>query len=73
MPMTTSMTIRALTALAVLVGAGCSIGSDGTDTGGIRGALGLNPGAPDEFLIISNAPLQLPPSFDLTRLSLIHI
>lgn len=64
---TYSATLRVATAFAALVTAGCSIGSDGTDTGGIRAAFGLNPGAPDEFLIIPNAPLQLPPSFELTR------
>lgn len=65
--MTCSLTLRVATAFAVLAGAGCSIGSDGTEAGGFRAALGLNSGAPDEFLIISNDPLQLPPSFELTR------
>lgn len=67
MHMTCSKTLRVATAFAVLVGAGCSIGSDGSDEGGFRAALGLNPGAPDEFLIIANDPLQLPPTFELAR------
>jgi hypothetical protein len=65
--MTCSTTLRVATVFAVLVGAGCSIGSDGSEAGGFREALGLNAGAPDEFLIIANDPLQLPPSFELAR------
>ena len=67
MPMTYSATLRVATAFAALISAGCTIGSNTADGGGIRGALGLNAGAPDEFLIIPNAPLQLPPSFELAR------
>ena len=67
MHMTCSQTLRVATAFAVLAAAGCTIGSNSSDEGGFRGALGLNPGAPDEFLIIANDPLQLPPNFELTR------
>lgn len=67
MSMTCSTTLRVATALVVVVGAGCTVGSDDIGSGGFRGALGLNAGAPDEFLIIANDPLQLPPSFDLAR------
>ena len=65
--MTRSATLRAVTAIAILASAGCSIGSDTSASGGVLDAFGLNPGAPDEFLIIANNPLQLPPSFELSR------
>lgn len=65
--MTSSATLRSMTVIAAIAAAGCTIGSDTSAPGGFRDALGLNAGAPDEFLIIANAPLQLPPSFDLAR------
>lgn len=64
--MTCSAAFRVTTLFAAFVAAGCTVGGD-TKGGGIRGALGLNAGAPDEFLIIANDPLQLPPSFALPR------
>ena len=65
--MTSSATLRTMTVIAAIAVAGCTIGSDTSAPGGFREALGLNAGAPDEFLIIANDPLQLPPNFELTR------
>ncbi len=53
----------ALAAAAAL--AGCSISSERGGTIGEQ--LGVTAGAPDEFLIIARAPLELPPSFELPR------
>ena len=47
-------------ALAVL--AGCS---NLNESGGIRNAIGLSGGAPDEFLVVSKAPLVMPPDMNL--------
>lgn len=58
---TSPIRLTALLCGAVL--AGCSISSEGGGTIGEQ--LGVTAGAPDEFLIIARAPLELPPSFSL--------
>ncbi len=50
----------ALAALAAVT-AGCEVGSQGGGGGGLRETLGLAAPPPDEFLIVSRAPLQTPP------------
>ena len=60
---TTLRRAAALAAVALL--AGCSINSE--RGGSIGEQLGVTAGAPDEFLIIARAPLEMPPSFDLPR------
>ncbi|MEM7545544.1 MAG: DUF3035 domain-containing protein [Pseudomonadota bacterium] len=49
--------------LAVVMAAGCTVGSGQGQ--GIGASLGLSKTSPDEFLVIANRPLQLPPSFTL--------
>jgi hypothetical protein len=44
-----------------LVLAGCSIGS----TSGVREALGLDKNPPDEFAVVTKAPLVVPPNYEL--------
>lgn len=46
---------------AALVLAGCS----GSGTGDIRRAFGFERAAPDEFAVLSRAPLAMPPEYDL--------
>jgi len=51
-------------AIAALLGlglAGCSIGT----TSGVREALGLDKNPPDEFAIVTKAPLVVPPNYEL--------
>lgn len=54
---------------AVILGAGvlagCSISSSDGNQGSIGQQIGLIPGTPDAFLIISKEPLELPPDFSL--------
>ncbi len=58
--------IHSLTAMALLaaVTAGCTY--DSRNGGSFGDALGISVASPDEFLIVANKPLLLPPSFDLT-------
>lgn len=50
--------MRRLTALSLL----CALTACGGD---IRQAIGLDRNAPDEFQVVTRAPLSLPPSYDL--------
>ncbi len=43
--------------------AGCSIGTKGK--GSLRETLGLDKNAPDEFAVVTKAPLVVPPNYDL--------
>lgn len=52
---------------AAMVAGACSVGSDGSGSGSIGQQLGLGTISPDEFLIIANNPLQMPPSMNLPR------
>ncbi|MFN3260592.1 MAG: DUF3035 domain-containing protein [Pikeienuella sp.] len=56
---------RSAALAAVVFLAGCSVSSERGGTIGEQ--LGVTAGAPDEFLIIARAPLEMPPSFDLPR------
>lgn len=57
----TGRMVRSAAIMAVtLVLAGCS-----TQQSGIREALGLDKSAPDEFLVVTKAPLTIPPGSEL--------
>ena len=58
------LTIAALAAATVAITA-CSL--DSKRGGTLREQLGVAQGAPDEFLIIARAPIEVPASFDLPR------
>ena len=58
------LTIATLAAATVATAA-CSL--DTSRGGTLREQLGVAQGAPDEFLIIARAPIELPPTFDLPR------
>ncbi len=58
------LTIAALAAATVAIAA-CSL--DSRRGGTLREQLGVAQGAPDEFLIIARAPIEVPPTFDLPR------
>jgi len=52
--------------LLILTGfvvAGCSVGTKGK--GSLREVLGLDKNAPDEFAVVTKAPLVVPPNYDL--------
>ncbi len=56
----------AVAALLIATGfgvAGCSIGTKGKGT--LRETLGLDKNAPDEFAVVTKAPLVVPPNYDL--------
>ena len=55
-----------MAALLIAMGfgvAGCSIGTKGK--GSLRETLGLDKNAPDEFAVVTKAPLVVPPNYDL--------
>ena len=58
--LTTATLIAATAAIAA-----CSL--DSRRGGTLREQLGVAQGAPDEFLIIARAPIEVPPTFDLPR------
>ena len=58
------LTVATLVAATAAIAA-CSLDSRGGGT--LRQQLGFAQGAPDEFLIIARAPIEVPPSFDLPR------
>ena len=58
------LTTATLVAATVAIAA-CSL--DSRRGGTLRQQLGIAQGAPDEFLIIARAPIEMPPSFDLPR------
>ena len=58
------LTVATLVAATVAIAA-CSL--DSRRGGTLRQQLGLAQGAPDEFLIIARAPIEIPSSFDLPR------
>ncbi len=58
------LTTATLVAATVAIAA-CSL--DSRRGGTLRQQLGIAQGAPDEFLIIARAPIEVPPSFDLPR------
>jgi hypothetical protein len=55
---------RAL-ALAACAGALAGCSSNLNETGGLRNAIGIAGDAPDEFLVVSKAPLVMPPDMNL--------
>jgi len=55
---------RAL-ALAACAGALAGCSTDFNETGGLRNAIGIAGDAPDEFLVVSKAPLVMPPDMNL--------
>ncbi len=55
----------AVLAVSTIAITACSL--DSRRGGTIRQQLGLAQGAPDEFLIIARAPIEIPSSFDLPR------
>ncbi len=60
---TSLLSVRAV-AVAVTTGlvlSGCSIGT----TSGVREALGLDKNPPDEFAVVTKAPLVVPPNYEL--------
>jgi len=58
------LTTATLVAATVAIAA-CSL--DSRRGGSLRQQLGFAQNAPDEFLIIARAPIEVPPSFDLPR------
>ena len=54
--------LATLVACAIALG-GCT--SDFAERGGLRSAMGLTSNAPDEFLVVSKAPLVMPPDVHL--------
>ena len=60
----TSLLVVRPAVIAVMLGlvpAGCSIGT----TSGVREALGLDKNPPDEFAVVTKAPLVVPPNYEL--------
>ena len=63
--MKTRFLTLAVLAASTFAIAACSL--DSRSGGTLRQQLGLAQGAPDEFLIIARAPIEIPSSFDLPR------